>query len=156
MYFRILNYIDIDCGPIGECPDHVLTSRRDFKTIFERAWTKTVGNLQRKTFSAEKMKEKIEQKCFKEGTMSKKSYLICKSTFLLFTLANGNLQKSQNLAETILQNLTKVNLFKEIRPKELNEIVVSRIEKEINFSSNFVDFNWTCFDGNCTKREGVN
>jgi hypothetical protein len=128
-----------------------LKAREDFKAVFNAAWTKTVDNIENKTFPAEKMGASMNKACDKSMTNTSNSYLTCKAAFLIFTLANENLKKSQNLSETLLQHLTQVNLFKGIKPTQMKENIISRILREINLSANFVEFNWTCADIKCNE-----
>ena len=44
-FCRILNYIDIDCGPNGNCPEHAAQARKDFKPIFIAAWDRALTKI---------------------------------------------------------------------------------------------------------------
>ena len=44
-FHRILNYIDIDCGPNGDCPEHAETARTDFRPIFIAGWERALSKI---------------------------------------------------------------------------------------------------------------
>ena len=44
--FRILNYIDIDCGPSGDCPKDVEKARQCFRPVFIAGWKRAMKNIE--------------------------------------------------------------------------------------------------------------
>ena len=148
-FLRILNYIDIDCGPNGECSESVSKSRKAFKGIFDAAWIKARNITDSKVNSTEGKRTILSQKCSGTFDDAIKTNVICQAAYFLFILGQEN-----NTTKEIEQNITKYllesNFFKEMNSTSIRTQIV---DKFLNYTAlkqiksqfeNKTKFNWTC------------
>ena len=139
-FCRVLNFIDIDCGPDGRCPDHATKARSfpSFRSIFEAAWNKTTTNIRSKITDigdVNDVREVLVQRCGNktwpgagQSSSHTKKALICKAAFFIHLLSKENPKKAEETEKILIKNLFDQSLFKELSQAELNNSIVSRIE----------------------------
>ena len=152
---RVLNFIDIDCGPLGNCTDDITKTRNDFRGVFEAGWNKINKNLEKiDNMTAAEIAQSLKKRCpggFSYQQNSKNTNL-CQSTFLLFKLGHENTDKSLFIHRNITNGLLNTNLFKEMSLIDFENKITLRLLKEVsNFTKlEAIKINWNCTAPNCT------
>jgi len=160
-HHRVLNYIDIDCGPVGQCPDHATRARSfpSFRAIFEAAWKKTTSRIEAKIagdddvdvgdFLVKRCSNKTWPTAYRPERPDKKG-LICQASFFIHLLSKDDFQKAEDLKRALLKNLFDQSLFKEVSLKELNGSVVYELESSLKNGS-YEMFDWNLKDRTAIK-----
>jgi len=165
---RILNYIDIDCGPNGDCSDPVLKARKAFKGIFEAALIKA-RNITLNKDKSLKTEEKIKilsKKCSGTFDNTEKMNVICQASYFLFILGHENNPANfiNEIEQNITRNLLETNFFKEMSSTRIKTQIVDKffnytslnqfrepIKSSIANKTNQNQFNWTCSVTTCNE-----
>ena len=139
-----MNYIDIDCGPEGKCPDHVIKARNfpSFRGDFETAWNKVSSNIGSKLTNSDACMAILNRHCGNKPHLSaatsvsqRKKNLICTAAYYIHVLSKENHQKAEEMKKMVVDTLVKENLFKELSIEELSNMIVAKIESPIKNKS---------------------
>ena len=155
---RVLNFIDVDCGPEGHCPDHVIKARsfQSFRMIFEAAWNKTLAKIRKNLDVSDivDVKDFLVRSCgnktWSNGKKLMQKILICKATFFFNILSNENQHKAEEIENVLIKNLFDKSLFKGLSESELNGLIVSKIESLVKNES-LEMFDWDFRNVTATK-----
>ena len=146
----MLNFIDIDCGPLGNCSAEVMKTRNKFIGLFEAGWNKINARLNETNKTDTEITKSLKKLCPEnfEFQNNIKNASICLSTFLLYKIGLENVGKAILISANITNELIKSNLFKEIQLNDFKDQITRRLLNETNISTNTklidITINWTC------------
>ena len=146
----MLNFIDIDCGPLGNCSAEVTKTRKNFTSLFEAGWNKIIERLKKTNKTETEITKSLQKLCPENFDYQNniKNASICLSTFLLYKIGLENVGKANLISTNITNELIKSNLFKEILLNDFKNQITLRLLNETNISTNTnltdIKINWTC------------
>jgi len=149
----MLNFIDIDCGPMGNCSAEIIQTRKNFTGVFDAGWKKITKKLNKTNKTDTEITKSLLKLCpenFKYQD-NLKNATICLSTFILYKIGLENEYKANIMSTNITNELINSNLFKEMRLNDFKNQIALRLLNETNISTNLADIkmNWTCTIQNC-------
>ena len=151
----MLNFIDIDCGPLGNCSAEITQTRKNFTGLFEAGWNKIIERLKRTNKTETVITKSLKKLCPEnfEYPNNIKNTTLCLSTFLLYKLGLENADKANIISTNITNELIKSNLFKEMTLNDIKDQITLKVLEETNISTNTnltdIKINWTCSVQNC-------
>jgi len=149
----MLNFIDIDCGPMGNCSAEIIQTRKNFTGLFDAGWKKITERLNKTNKTDTEITKSLQNLCpenFKYQD-NLKNATICLSTFLIYKMGLENEYKANIISTNITNELIKSNLFKEIPLDDFRKKITLMLLKETNIYTNLAEIkmNWTCNIQNC-------
>lgn len=146
-----MNFIDIDCGPLGNCSTEIAKARKNFTGLFQAGWNRVNDNLEKSNKTDTEITMSLKKLCpddlMNQLTTDNIKALLCLSTYFLFKMGLENKEKAINISNNITNELIKTNFFKKMHLNDFKNKITLKIENETNITElghQNIKINWTC------------